>query len=124
MLVLTRKQGESIMIGDQIKIVVSDIAGGRVRIGFEAPDDVMIYRGEIFESMQKETIERCVGMDCYVPVRNRPGNVAATITKSHIDNGRAYVDIELINGVKRINVPLANIQLVQPTTDASDTAAF
>ena len=48
MLVLTRKVGESIAIGDQIKIRVVEVKGNSVRIGIEAPADFRIYREEIY----------------------------------------------------------------------------
>jgi len=47
MLVLTRKMGEEIVIGDNIKLVVSRIAGNRVTIGINAPGNVTILRGEL-----------------------------------------------------------------------------
>ena len=47
MLVLTRKLGEEILIGDDIKLIVSRIAGNRVTIGIKAPGDVTILRGEL-----------------------------------------------------------------------------
>lgn len=47
MLVLTRKVGESICIGDNITIVVTKSAGNRVTLGIEAPRDVRIIRGEL-----------------------------------------------------------------------------
>ena len=47
MLVLTRKLGEEILIGDDIKLIVSRIAGNRVTIGIKAPGDVAILRGEL-----------------------------------------------------------------------------
>ena len=47
MLVLTRKVGERIQIGDQITVSVIRIQNGKVRIGIEAPDDVRIRRDEI-----------------------------------------------------------------------------
>ena len=47
MLILTRKAGESVFIGDHIKIKVIDVSPGIVRLGFEAPPDVAIYREEI-----------------------------------------------------------------------------
>ena len=47
MLVLTRKLGEEILIGDNIRLIVSRIAGNRVAIGINAPDNVTILRGEL-----------------------------------------------------------------------------
>ena len=47
MLVLTRKLGEEIFIGDNIRLIVNRIAGNRVTIGINAPDDVTILRGEL-----------------------------------------------------------------------------
>lgn len=48
MLVLTRKTGEIIRIGDRITVRVLEARGSQVRIGIEAPDDVKIYREEIY----------------------------------------------------------------------------
>jgi carbon storage regulator CsrA len=47
MLVLSRKVGERIVIGDGISVVVNRVAGNRVTLGIEAPDDVRIVRGEL-----------------------------------------------------------------------------
>lgn len=47
MLVLSRKVGQKIAIGDEIVLVVNRVAGGRVSIGIEAPDHVRIVRGEL-----------------------------------------------------------------------------
>lgn len=47
MLVLSRKQGEQIRIGDNIVLTISRIAGNRVSVGIEAPRDVRIVRGEL-----------------------------------------------------------------------------
>ena len=47
MLVLSRKPGEQIVIGDSIVVTVVQVRGGQVRIGFEAPDSVSILREEI-----------------------------------------------------------------------------
>ena len=49
MLVLSRKAGETVLIGDRIKVSVLNLEGGRVRLGFEAPEDVRILRGELGE---------------------------------------------------------------------------
>ena len=54
MLILTRKLGESISIGDNIKIVVLDTSRKQVKLGIEAPDDVKVHRSEIYDRIQKE----------------------------------------------------------------------
>lgn len=56
MLVLTRKKGQSIMVGDDVEISVVDINGDAVRIGIKAPKDVSIFRREIYEAIQEENI--------------------------------------------------------------------
>jgi carbon storage regulator CsrA len=47
MLVLSRRVGEKLVIGDNITVVVNRMAGNRVSLGIEAPDDVRIVRGEL-----------------------------------------------------------------------------
>ncbi len=54
MLVLTRKLGETIVIGDDIIIKVVDIHGKQIRLGIEAPTEISIFRGEIYERIQEE----------------------------------------------------------------------
>ncbi len=50
MLVLTRRAGESIRIGDNITVRVLEARGSQVRIGIDAPEDIKIYREEIYEA--------------------------------------------------------------------------
>ena len=54
MLVLTRKVGESIAIGDKINVRVVEVKGNSVRIGIEAPADYRIYREEIYLKVQEQ----------------------------------------------------------------------
>jgi carbon storage regulator len=58
MLVLTRKPGQSIMIGDGIEISVLSVAGEKVRLGITAAKDVPIYRDEVYERIQSERNEK------------------------------------------------------------------
>lgn len=50
MLVITRKTDEGLMIGDNIRITVSEIGKDRVKLGIDAPDDVKIIRNELYET--------------------------------------------------------------------------
>ena len=52
MLILTRRQGESIIIRDDIKVTVLGVEGQTIRIGVEAPDDIEIWREEIYLKKQ------------------------------------------------------------------------
>lgn len=54
MLVLTRKVGESINIGNSIKITVVSIDGSQVRLGIDAPKDVIVHREEVYNKIIKE----------------------------------------------------------------------
>ncbi|MBN7573075.1 carbon storage regulator [Clostridium sp. 2-1] len=57
MLIITRKKGESLMIGNDIEIVISKIDDGSVKIGIKAPKDVSILRKEIYEEVENENKE-------------------------------------------------------------------
>lgn len=57
MLVLTRKLGEGIVIGDDTIITIVEMKGGNVRIGIEAPRDKKIYRQEVYNRVVKENKE-------------------------------------------------------------------
>lgn len=57
MLIITRKQGESLMIGDDIEIIISRIDDGSVKIGIKAPKDISILRKELYEEVENENKE-------------------------------------------------------------------
>lgn len=54
MLVLTRRQGESIVIGGDIVITVIEVRSGQVRIGIDAPRHVQVHREEVYEQVKQE----------------------------------------------------------------------
>lgn len=54
MLILTRKSGEGINIGDDIKITIMEIKGRQVKVGIEAPPELMIHREEIYAKIMEE----------------------------------------------------------------------
>jgi carbon storage regulator len=54
MLVLTRRIGEKLIIGDDVQVTVLDVKGHQVRIGVDAPMNVSVHREEIYERIQQE----------------------------------------------------------------------
>jgi len=57
MLVLARRLNESIMIGEDVEIVIIDIKGDQVKLGIKAPKRVVVHRKEIFEDIKGQNIE-------------------------------------------------------------------
>lgn len=53
MLVLSRKKNEALVIGNDIRIVIVDIRGDKVRLGIEAPSEVPVHRLEVWEAIQR-----------------------------------------------------------------------
>lgn len=54
MLILTRRAGEALMIGENVSIKVLGVKGNQVRIGIDAPKDVAVHREEIFDRIQDD----------------------------------------------------------------------
>jgi carbon storage regulator len=73
MLVLSRKVGEQLVIGDNIRVVVHRVAGNRVTIGIEAPNSVRIVRGEL--ELHEEDHEE------FAPAFSRPQGGTATLPR-------------------------------------------
>jgi len=57
MLILTRRVGETVMIGDEVTVTVLGVKGNQVRLGVNAPRDVAVHREEIYERIQNEEEE-------------------------------------------------------------------
>ena len=57
MLVLSRKKSESIVISDDIIIVIVGISGDKVKLGIQAPSDVSVHRSEVYEAIQRHDQE-------------------------------------------------------------------
>lgn len=57
MLVLSRQRDESIMIGDDVEIIIVDVRGDKVRLGITAPKDIPVHRREIYDAIKKEKAE-------------------------------------------------------------------
>lgn len=54
MLILTRRVGETLMVGDEVTVTVLGVKGNQVRIGVNAPKDVAVHREEIYQRIQSE----------------------------------------------------------------------
>jgi len=54
MLILTRRVGETLMVGDEVTVTVLGVKGNQVRLGVNAPKDVAVHREEIYERIKRE----------------------------------------------------------------------
>lgn len=57
MLVLSRKKNETITIGENIRVMIVDVQGDRVRIGIDAPKDIPVHRKEVLEAILRENLK-------------------------------------------------------------------
>ena len=57
MLILTRRVGETIMVGDEVTITVLGVNGNQIRIGIEAPREITVHRKEVYERIKAEAEE-------------------------------------------------------------------
>ncbi|MFY9503516.1 MAG: carbon storage regulator CsrA [Dethiobacteria bacterium] len=73
MLVLTRKTGQSIVIGDQITVRVISVNGDTVRLGIEAPRELPVYRREIYLAICEENLRAVSSAESLSRLPTRPG---------------------------------------------------
>ena len=58
MLILTRRVGETLMIGDEVTVTVLGVKGNQIRLGVNAPKEVAVHREEIYERIQSEGVKK------------------------------------------------------------------
>ena len=63
MLILTRKSGEGLFIGDDIRIIILEIRGKQIRLGIEAPTSIVVLREEIYRRIQEENLQAAGARD-------------------------------------------------------------
>jgi carbon storage regulator len=77
MLVLSRRPGESLMIGDEVTVTVVEVRGDQIRLGIDAPRSVKVYREEIYRQVVAENEAAVASSDPSSPLlrraRPRPG---------------------------------------------------
>ncbi len=56
MLVLSRYKDESIMVGENVEVIIVDVRGNKVRLGITAPKDISVHRKEVYKTLQREKI--------------------------------------------------------------------
>jgi carbon storage regulator len=86
MLILTRRVGETVMIGNEVTVTVLGVKGNQVRLGINAPKDVAVHREEIFERIKAERSDG-------EPARGAGTSVGATTNTNGALNGNGLYDV-------------------------------
>jgi len=63
MLILTRRVGETLMVGDEVAVTVLGVKGNQVRIGVNAPKEVSVHREEIYQRIQREKLQKLTHLE-------------------------------------------------------------
>jgi carbon storage regulator len=71
MLILSRRPGESVKIGDEVTVTVLGVRGRQVRIGFTAPPNVAVHREEVFERIQVALTENATAINGRLSISSR-----------------------------------------------------
>jgi carbon storage regulator len=68
MLILTRRVGETVMIGDEVTVTVLGVKGSQVQVGIDAPKTIPVHREEIYERIKRESHLRIPAADSNAPI--------------------------------------------------------
>ncbi len=104
MLILTRKLGESITIGDDIKVTVLGVFGRQVRIGIDAPAKVVVHREEIYVKIQQENRKaaKSVKQDLVNVMKMLKNRIMKKLTLKQSPKRNLYLIVQSVgNAVKR-----------------------
>ncbi len=83
MLILTRRAGETLMIGDDVSITVLGVKGNQVRIGVNAPKNISVHREEIYQRIQREKSQQAGSQ---TTVEDEEDNIGNKIRLPQTDN--------------------------------------
>ncbi len=89
MLVLTRKAGESIVIGNEVVITVLEVRGGQIRLGVDAPRNLAVHRAEIYQQVMEENQAASIDAAEAVPEILRTTASSITLRKPNGDDQQA-----------------------------------
>jgi carbon storage regulator len=76
MLIITRRPGEKVMVGDDIVVCILEVVGNSVRVGIEAPRSVPVYREEIWNAVREENRAAADAVPGDLPRPARPGDAS------------------------------------------------
>jgi len=99
MLVLTRKVGDVVTIGDDIKVVVVAINGKQVRIGIEADRSTAIHRGEIYQKIKQDAAAHQIDSVLSTPIAPPISGLQQSEKKTIIIRKKPFKDSKISSGV-------------------------